>query len=433
MILHVDANSFYASCERVFRPDLAAAPIVVLSNNDGIIVALNREAKQQGFRRGDVYFQVKGDLAKKGVAVFSSNYTLYADISHRLNTIYRRFAPEVEVYSIDESFLFFPDWKNSGYEEIGLDIRQAAEMETGIPVSVGIAPTKTLAKVCNKLAKAGSGVCDWAKVNQDEALRCLPVGEVWGVGRGKRQFLEQSGVTTAFALARYPLDKAKRYLSVTGMRTVRELNGIPAIGRVVRDGRKEIMYSRSFSGEVRHLEEIIPPLADYVLEAVKRLREDGSRARFVTVYLTTHYWKTADRYSNYATAELPSPTSFLPEINKKAVEALKVIYREGYRYKKVMVILTGLEKEWGSQQELFDDFQANQKKRQLMRAFDALWGMYGRGVLRTCSGGQALAPRRQDSGLRTTPRQGRFLPWEMKREFLSPNYTTCRKDVPKVH
>ena len=184
MIFHIDGNCFYASCERVFRPDLANSPIAVLSNNDGIIIALNSECKALGFRRGDVFYQNKARLEKCGVAVFSSNYTLYADMSARLNLIYGRYAPEIEAYSIDESFLFFPDWTNVDYAEIGIDIKNAVYKETGIPVSVGIAPSKTLAKMCNKLAKnrgGGSsfgGVFDWNTANHDEELGKYAVGDI---------------------------------------------------------------------------------------------------------------------------------------------------------------------------------------------------------------------------------------------------------------
>ena len=153
MIMHIDGNSFYASCERLFRPDLSHSPICVLSNNDGIIVALNAECKALGYKRGDVFFKVKSSMEKQSVKVFSSNYTLYADISARMNLIYNRLAPEVEAYSIDESFLFYPDWKNADYTAITLELKNTVTQETGIPVSIGIAPNKTLAKMCNRLAK----------------------------------------------------------------------------------------------------------------------------------------------------------------------------------------------------------------------------------------------------------------------------------------
>ena len=203
MIMHIDGNSFYAACERVFRPDLQHSPIAVLSNNDGIIVALNAECKALGYKRGDVFFKVKDLMLKQGVAVFSSNYTLYSDMSARMNVIYSRFTPDVELYSIDESFLFFPDWNNAGYSEIAQDIKETVTRETGIPVSVGIAPSKTLAKMCNKLAKKNpSGVFDWNVINQDEALRNYPVEDIWGWDLQKRRFSLQLPYPSAYLLSK---------------------------------------------------------------------------------------------------------------------------------------------------------------------------------------------------------------------------------------
>ena len=214
MIFHIDGNSFYAACERVFRPDLAHSPIAVLSNNDGIIVALNSECKALGFKRGDVFFEVRHKMEKTGVVVFSSNYTLYADMSARMNLIYNRFTPDVEVYSIDESFLFFPEWNNTDYYDIGRELKNTVTKETGIPVSIGIAPNKTLAKMCNKLAKkrggsaSSGGVCDWNKLEQDKELEHYPVEDIWGVGHSKAAFLKRYGIATALALKHYPLWKA---------------------------------------------------------------------------------------------------------------------------------------------------------------------------------------------------------------------------------
>ena len=173
MIMHIDGNSFYAACERVFRPDLRHSPIAVLSNNDGIIVALNAECKALGYKRGDVFFKARDKMEDQGVKVFSSNYTLYADMSSRMNLIYNRYAPEVEAYSIDESFLFYPGWNNADFSEIALDIKQAVTKETGIPVSVGIAPTKTLAKMCNKLAKKRGGG------NRQHCQALLPISRLF--------------------------------------------------------------------------------------------------------------------------------------------------------------------------------------------------------------------------------------------------------------
>jgi DNA polymerase V len=318
MIMLIDGNSFYASCERVFRPDLYKSPIAVLSNNDGIIVAANAECKALGFKRGDVFFQSKSKMKKLGVQVFSSNYTLYADMSARMNLIYNRFAPEVEFYSIDESFLYYPNWTNNDFSQIGHDIKKAVFKETGIPTAVGIAPSKTLAKMCNKLAKKHDGVCNWLELNQDEELAKYPVGEIWGIGYSKTATLKRQGITTALDLKNFPLHKAQKLLTINGWRTVRELNGIPAIDKVEPKDRQVAMVSRSFQSPVYELNDIITALSEYTHEAVKRIRAENLSCRYVSVYLMTNAFAEGDQYCNQLTAELPNPSAYLPEITAAA-------------------------------------------------------------------------------------------------------------------
>jgi DNA polymerase V len=374
MIFHIDGNSFDASCERVFRPDLAKRPIAVLTNNDGIIIALNKECRTLGFQRGDVFFKVRERLQAAGAVVFSSNYTLYADMSARLNMIYHRFAPEVEFYSIDESFLYFPNWKNQEYAGLATTIRDTAKLETGLPVSVGIAPTKTLAKLCNKLSKKGSGICDWAAIDQEKELAAFPVDDIWGIGRAKTKFLAQNRIFTALDLKNYPLDKAKKHLSIEGMWIVQELKGISAMDRTIRDARQGIMCSRSFSGAVYTVDRISAALGDYTQEAVKRLA-----TRYVTVYLMTGHWEPGETYCNFATAQLPRATAFLPDIMSAAQGLLRQIYRKGYPYRKTMVCLLALERERDIPRELFDDQDMMEKKARLMHSFDRINRKYGRG------------------------------------------------------
>jgi DNA polymerase V len=421
MIFHVDGNSFYASCERLFRPDLYGKPIAVLSNNDGIIIALNQECKDLGFRRGDVYFKVKDSAEEKGVAVFSSNYTLYADISARLNVIYNRHSPDVEVYSIDESFLYFPDWKNCDFSHIARTIREDVTQEIGVPVALGIAPSKTLAKLCNKLAKKRGGVCDWNRIDQDEALKGCPVGDVWGIGRAKTALLEKHGVKTAYDLKQYPLDKAKKNLSIVGMRTVQELNGVPAIDRAFREHRDQIMCSRSFSGGVYNLDELLIALADYTQEAVKRLREDNLACSCITVFLMTNPYGEGGQYGNQAGAKLDGPSAYFPEILETASSLLRSIFRPGYKYRKTMILLSGMAEARNSQPGLFEDTEKKEKRERLMSCFDRINDRYGRGTIRL---GVSAAAR--------LPADAADPPWTMKREFLSPGYTTRLPDVPKV-
>jgi DNA polymerase V len=331
--------------------------------------------------------------------------------------VYNRFSQEVEPYSIDESFLYFPDWTNADYSQIAFSIREAVSTETGIPVSIGIAPSKTLAKMCNKLSKKRNGICEWEKLDKAAELQNYPVGDIWGVGWSKTALLKSQGIMTAFDLQHYPLEKAKKYLTIVGMRTVQELNGITSIDHVHREGRQSIACSRSFSGAVFELHEITAALAEYTEEVVKRLRESKQACRRVTVYLMT---KLAgdEQYSNAASAELPRASSFLPDILGTAIVLLKQIYRKGYRYRKVMIHLMGMEADSKNQLDLFEESCDRKERKQLMGAFDSINAKYGRGALHM--------------GVHNPAKTDGFAPWEMKREFLSPEYTTRLADIPKV-
>jgi DNA polymerase V len=423
MIFHIDGNSFYAACERVFRPDLSRSPIAVLSNNDGIVVALNAECKALGFKRGDVFFKVKRDMERSGVVVFSSNYTLYADISARMNLIYSRFTPDVEVYSIDESFLFFPMWKNTDYAEIGKDIKNTVTKETGIPVSIGIAPNKTLAKMCNKLAKKRGGgaffegVCDWEKLNRDEELKNYPVEDIWGVGASKAVFLKKRGIMTALDFKNYPLHKAKKHLTITGFRTVQELNGVRVIEKIEEAPRQVVMVSRSFQSPVYELNDIITALSEYTQEAVKRIRDEGLFCKYVSVYLMTNAYAEGDPYFNQMTVELPCLSAYLPEIQAAANELVRRIFRPNYKYRKVMIGLTGLEKDENNQFDLFEmNYNRSDELEMLMKTFDSINTKYGRGTLKLACG-----VGKESSGC------------ELRRDYLSPCYTTVIRDVPLVY
>ena len=419
--MHIDGNSFYASCERLFRADLYKSPIVVLSNNDGIIVSLNKECKALGIKRGDAFYKVRRELEKHKVAVFSSNYTLYADISARMNLIYHRLAPEVEVYSIDESFLFFPNWKNADFTEIASAVKETVTRETGIPVSVGVAPTKTLAKLCNKLAKKRDNLCEWDKIDQDEELRNYPVEDIWGVGFSKAKFLKRHGITCALALKKYPLALAKKNLTINGFRTVQELNGIPAIDKIERSPRQVVAVSRSFQSAVYDLDSITAALSEYTHETVKRMREEELSCRYITVYLMTNAFSEGEQYFNQLSTKLPYLSAYLPEILASAIGLLKQLYRPGYKYRKVMIALTGLENDDNPQYDLFDTHYNEKKQLEpLMRTFDRINNRYGRGTIKLCTG--LVGKKPQESAA-----------WEVKREYLSPRYTTNIKEIPKVY
>jgi DNA polymerase V len=418
--MHIDGNSFYASCERVFRPDLKKSPIAVLSNNDGIVIALNAECKALGFKRGDVFFQVKKQMEKKKVAVFSSNYTLYADMSSRLNLIYSRYSMDLEVYSIDESFIYIPYMQCNELSYLGFDIKDTVKKETGLPVSVGIAPTKTLAKMCNKLAKNRGGVCNWEEIDHEKTLKEYPVGDVWGVGQAKTAFLKKHGIHTAYDLSKYPLDRALKNLTITGYRTVEELNSVCAIHKIEEKARELVSVSRSFQKPVSDLEEIKVALAEYTIEAIKRMRYDNLSCKYITVYLMTNCYSEGEQYYNQMSAELPYLSSYLPEILGVANSLLTRIFRKGFGFRKVMICLTGLEVDKNPQLDLFDVEKVDKKAHdRLMEAFDYINDRYGRGTIKLgCC--QIMNKTQKDE----SPA------WEMRRDYLSPRYTTQFSDIP---
>lgn len=410
MILHVDCNSFYASCEQAFRPDLRGKPVVVLSNNDGIVVALSREAKAIGIKRCDPFFKVRAALESAGGAAFSSNYTLYAELSQRIHDILVSLSPEVEPYSIDESFLFFP---GAGLPtEAAERIKETVERSTGIPVSIGIAPTKVLAKIANKLAKKGSGILDVADIDLDRALKEYPVGDVWGIGWRSAEFLESRGVRTAYALKTYPAHLAKRDLTIRGYNIVQELNGVSVIDRLEAKSRRNILSSRSFSRPVESLAELEQAAADYCLEALLKMRKQRSAASVLGVALMTNRFRAEDdQYCRSAFRELKPPSSYAPLLVGSAVSAVGELYRPGLRYQKVAVQLLDLVDEERAQGDLFAERAG--KAEALMECFDRINGKYGSHAL-------FLGARGIDRA------------WSMKREHLSPAYTTDVGRLPKA-
>lgn len=418
IILHADSNSFYANCERIFRPDLTGKPVVVLSNNDGIIIALTKEAKSLGFRRGDPYFKVKARCNAQNVAVFSSNYTLYADISRRITSIYLDFAPDIEQYSIDESFLFFPNFSLNEIREISTELRQRVLRETGMPICVGAGPTKTIAKWYNKHAKEHNGVFVYDPVMFDEGLKETDVADIWGIGVKKSQKLHETGIHNGFQLKTMNLEKARKMLTITGYATVMELNGVQAIDKVCRIKKDIITSSRQFGTRVYDLETLTCALTQYVENAVEKMRLQQSETGIVNIYLSTCYSFDKDEnatipYANWASVKLPYRTSYTPDILQGALQCLKKIYREGFGYKTVMVNLMDLA-DVNLQQELFRNNELAEGKRKIMAQMESMNEKYGRNTIRLTSSLTA-------SG------------WEMQRNNLSPCYTTRLSDIPEVY
>lgn len=418
MILHADGNSFYASCEQIYRPDLRGKPVAVLSNNDGIIIALNKEAKACGIKRGDPYFKVRDICQWRGITVFSSNYTLYADISRRITSIYLEYAPDIEEYSIDESFLFFDkcNWSIKDYYEIGHDLKRRIAKEVGIPICVGAAPTKTLAKLYNKKAKEHGGVFVYDSDEVDTLLEQTDCETIWGIGHKRAQKLMYNGITNALMLKNMPLSDANKLLTCQGFNTVQELNGIRCIEKVTRDKKDIITSSRQFAIKVYDIETLECAAVEYAELAVERLRQQKSECKAVEVTISTCNYYSEDinsQYSNGIVVSLPILTSYTPDIVEAARIALPEIYRKGYGYKVIMIslldIMPAQYQGW-----LWIDPKEDIKKRKLMNAVDHITNAYGRGSITlakswTCNG------------------------WQMKREFLSPNVTTDINYVPLIN
>jgi DNA polymerase V len=342
-----------------------------------------------------------------------------------MNVIYSRYTPEVEIYSIDESFLYFPKVPGSfgAWHPFAAELKQTVTKETGIPVAVGIAPTKTLSKMCNKLAKKRGGICDWTVVNPEEELANYPVEDIWGIGQSKAAYLKRHGISTALALKQYPLYKAKKNLTITGFNTVQELNGIPAIDKIETAPRQNIIVSRSFQKPVYEINDITTALAECTQEAVSRMRAEQLSCRYITVFLMTNAYAEGEQYANQATAELSALTAYLPEIQTTANELLRRIYRPGFKYRKVMIALNALTNETNPQLDLFDTSLNRRKELEpLMQTFDTINNRYGRGTIKLATGLLGKKPQDEETAAA----------WQMRRDYLSPCYTTNIAEIPVI-
>lgn len=385
MFALVDCNSFYASCERVFHPQLIGKPIVVLSNNDGCVIALSAEAKALGLEMGGPYFKIKDQLKKHGVAVFSSNYTLYGDMSQRVMSTLELFAPEVEIYSIDEAFLNLTGMGD--LENLAATIRGRVPQWTGIPVGVGLGPTKTLAKIANHTAKKNPafkerGYCvlrskeDWIPI-----LDQLPVRNVWGIGSQYAEMLGYHGVKTALAFSQLPDAWLKMQMSVVGLRTATELRGISCIPlELTADPKKGVTVSRSFSERITEKAAMREAMASYVTRASEKLRKENLQAKHMMVFMHSSP-HTTDKvkdpyYSNKCGFKLPYSTNFTPDLIHYAMWGIDQIFKKGYRYMKCGVILTDLVEAGAENGDMFDT-RDKSKELALMQALDKLNGKMG--------------------------------------------------------
>ena len=418
----VDGNSFFASCEKVFRPDLTDRPVIVLSNNDGCVVARSKEAKKLGIKMCQPYFQIEEFCIRENVAVFSSNYELYANLSGRMmSTI----ASQVDCnpYSIDECFA-----NMSGYEGLGTDLTQLGFRikdkvfkDVGIPTCVGIAPTKTLAKYCNHLAKryAGlKGVCNWLDLTpqrQAKALACEPVSEIWGVGRRYTEHLEKMGIRTALDLARADAEAIRNRFGITLSMTVRELQGTSCIPlELVKPKRQQIMRSRSFSQLVCDKDDLLGAITFHAQECGRTLRREGTVAHTVGIVLNTNPFRLQDVQQHaYPCVGLPYPISDTNTIIHYARRLLNQTYRRDCLYKRAGVYVGEVVPKDAVTKDLFEETETEQQQI-ICELMDSINTRYGKNTL--CFAASKLG---KDA-------------WEMSRARLSPGYTTCWKDLPRV-
>jgi DNA polymerase V len=416
----IDVNNFYVSAERVFNPRLEGRCVVVLSNNDGCVVARSAEVKALGIGMGGPWFKLK-DLARKhNILALSSNYALYADMSNRVMSVLSEFGAHQEIYSIDECFLDLGG-QQGNLTQYGQQIRQRILQWLGLPVSVGIAPSKTLAKLANNLAKKRAeygGVCDLGAMSPaqlDAILATVAVGEVWGVGRKLNEQLQQGGITTVQQLRDFDVSRIRNRFGVVMERTVRELRGVSCLGSMdVAPARQQIISSRSFGQSVTTLGELQEAVSVYMSTAALKLRGQGSVAAAVHVYILTNAHKQDEpQYSRGITIALPQATDDTMQLVAAVRSGLRRIYRPGYRYKKAGVMLSEISSAGVVQAQLFCDTSAAEKSGKLMAVMDHINLRMGNGAIHLASDGIAQN-------------------WRMNRGNVTPAYTSNWDELPVV-
>ncbi|ROR97956.1 DNA polymerase V [Sinobacterium caligoides] len=414
----VDCNNFYVACEQLFRPDLRHAPVLVLSNNDGCVVSRSKEAKALGIGMAVPVFQLREQIRRHRIVTFSSNYALYADLSARVMQTLEQLAPAVDVYSIDEAFVDLTGVAAvRALEDFGRELRQTVQRCIGLTVCVGIAPSKTLAKLANQAAKqypATGGVVDLSDPRRRRRLLALmPVGEVWGVGRRLRERLLVEGIETALQLAEADVTDIRQRYSVQLARTVCELNGESC--QPLEDlpsPRQQIICSRSFARKISTQAAMKTALCHYLARAAERLRGEALSAKMVTVFMRTSSFGGVGRgYANSASASLSVPSSDTRDLMALTVMLLQRLWRQGYDYSKAGVMLTDLYPQRGQQQDLFVSGSEPQSQA-LMTTIDRI---NASGKSRVFFAGQGCDPS-----------------WRMRQAHLSPAYTTRWSDLPVV-
>ncbi len=422
----IDCNNFYVSCERVFRPDLRNKPVVVLSNNDGCIVARSNEVKNAGIPMGIPLFQVKDQLKEMGCEVLSSNYALYGDMSDRVMKTLIEFGSNLEVYSIDEAFLDLSHVHPSQLLDFGKEIKERICKDTGIPVSIGIAETKTLAKVANEIAKkevrkSDDGVGKYKGVlnlyqnpYRDEFLKQFEVRDIWGIGRQYAKKLKSYYIENAYKLTQCNNDWVKKHLTIQGLKMVQELRGIKCIDiEQVADPKKGIVSSRSFGTKVSDFNELSEAVATYTTRIGEKLRKQNSAAGIIYVFLMANRFKD-NMYYNSASLALPIQTAYTPTLINHAIKLLKSIYKEGYEYQKAGVMVQNITSDSSIQLSLFDEPSPEfQRQDRIMQTVDKLNNKYGKNSVKL-----AVLGNNQK--------------WQIKAEMRSPRYTTVWSELLKV-
>ncbi len=416
----VDCNNFYVSCERVFNASLKNRPVLVLSNNDSCVVARSSEVKKLGVRMGQPVFEIADLIKKHQVQVFSSNYSLYADMSRRVMQALAAFTPRMETYSIDEAFLELTPAAIDDVAELGRTIKARVWQYVGVPVSVGLAPTKCLAKIACEIVKSDpqyGGVLEVAGLGErerDALLERVAIEDVWGIGSKYARFLRNYGIATARDLKYADEQWIRKHLTIVGARIVQELRGTVCLPlEVERPPKQGIMCSKTFGREITSQEEMREAIATYAARAAEKLREQDSLASSITIFIKTNTFKQGiEQYSNSFTMPLPYPTAFTPDIVRSALDGLKAMYREGYRYYKAGVSLAKITPQSAMQPDLFGDFSLYDHYRQsrLMAIVDAINRVYGRDTLIFAI-------------------QGATGNWKMRQLKLSPHFTTRWSDL----
>ena len=410
----VDCNSFYVSCERLFNPKIQFKPVVVLSNNDGCVISRSKEAKNLGIKMGEPYFKVKELIKKNKVHIFSSNYALYGDLSRRVMKVLKTFSSNVEIYSIDEGFIDLSFLNENEIENYGKEIREKVLKWTGIPTSVGISSTKTLSKVANHIAKKEKTGVMYLNKNIDQKLKNFPIGDVWGVGKQLSKFYIKNGIDNAYKLKTASNTWVKKGTNVLGSRTAMELRGISCIAlETNEEKRKNCCVSRSFGKKVTDLQKLEEAITTYCLNAAEKIRADTQVSKRLTVFIrTSPFNKNRKYYSNAETLDLPIATSNSIELIKNARKALKNIYKPGFFYQKVGIILSKLKDFDSNEINLLTPLLEN-KSKTLMRAIDYTNTRYGRHAI-------SIAQAGIDKG------------WKMRRKHSSSIDTASFDSLPKI-